>query len=272
MADKEVLLSKIHELKEVLSRDPKSVKFVQLSESYRQLGQLDDALEVSLRGTWELPQFADGYVAVGRVYFQRQVLGKAEESFYKALSVDQMCIPAYKGLARLHKEQGDIQKASDILTKAIMLDPGDLSLQKMIESLGNLDADAHITPDNPPNTPEPVAQQEPAMEMTSDGMKPITTATIADIYIEQGFYDKALDVYRDLLNKNPNDLSVQQKISELEVLMNSGVAQSASPTVSPAPVEPALSEETAAPSSDNGALIDKLSRWLEAIQARRNRV
>ena len=69
------------------------------------------------------------------IYYQRKVTGKAEAAFYKALSVDQMCVPAYKGLATIFRDQGDVQKASDILTKAIMLDPGDTSLQQMIESL-----------------------------------------------------------------------------------------------------------------------------------------
>ena len=173
-------------------------------------------------------------------------LNKAEEAFYKALAVDQMCIAAYKGLAIILKNKGDIQKASDILTKAIMLDPGDQSLQQMIESLsappgaGNESAQVN---------PEPASSQEPAMDQTTDGMKPITTATIADIYVEQGLYDKALEVYKELLAENPQDLSVQQKISELQALI-SGAGQAPAPQSAvpdAAPVEP----ESVAPASQS---------------------
>jgi len=257
------LSAKIDEYKAALARDPKSTLFVALADAYRQAGQVDDALEVALRGTWELPQFADGYAAVGRVYSQRRVFGKAEAAFYRALSVNQMCIPAYKGLATIYRNQGDAQKASDILTKAIMLDPGDMSLQKMIESLSSptgvaREADQVIS--------EPIAEQEPAMPQTSGGMKPITTATIADIYIEQGLYDKALEVYHELLSENPQNVSVQQKILELEALMNGGV-----------PEKPAM--ESVAPEippiqggDGSDSFIDQLNQWLAAIQARRNRV
>lgn len=257
------LSAKIEEYKAALASDPKSPLFVALADAYRQVGQVDDALEVALRGTWELPQFADGFAAVGRVYYQRRVLGKAEAAFFRALSVNQMCIPAYKGLATIYRNQGDAQKASDILTKAIMLDPGDKSLQKMIESLSSptgvaREADQVVS--------EPIAEQEPAMPQTTGGMKPITTATIADIYIEQGLYDKALEVYHELLSENPQNASVQQKILELEALMNGGAAEA--PALEP--IVAGKSPASGGANSDN--IIDQLNHWLAAIQSRRNRV
>ncbi len=259
MSDAAVLKAKIEEYRAALAQDPKSKVFVALSDAYRAAGQLDDALEVALRGTWELPQYAEGFAAVGRVYAQRKVVRKAEEAFYRALSLDQMCIPAYKGLAALFRNQGEIQKASDILTKAIMLDPGDPSLQKMIESLAMPAAPAQRSP---AADVEPVVDQETAMTQKSGSMKPITTATIADIYIEQGLYDKALEVYRELLAERPQDAAVQQKISELEALMSSTGAAPAAPAPATA----------ASGAGDSETVIEKLNGWLAAIQARRNRV
>lgn len=281
MTDQAAMQQKIEELRSTLEKDPKSTSFVALVDAYRQSGQMDDALEVALRGTWELPQYPEGYVAVGRVYAQRKVFRKAEEFFYKALSVDQMSISAYKGLARIYREQGDLQKTSDILTKAIMLDPSDQSLQRMIESLSD-SGDS-----TPVNAPQPAATEprEDIMDQQSAGMKPITTATIADIYVEQGLYDKALEVYRELLAEKPDDPSVQQKISELESLMNSSVAESNATAASSAETgsmpDHQTEQATAAPNvegseetthSDPDDLIDKLSAWLESIQARRSRV
>jgi len=272
---------KIKEYKAALEQDPKSTQFVPLCDAYIQLGKLDDALEAALKGAWESPQLPTGYVAVGRVYYQRQVQGKAEEAFFKALSLDQMCIPAYKGLARIYKDNGDLEKASDTLTKAIMLDPGDMSLQKMIESLSAPAGSAgdSVERSAQPEEPvpvQPVVNQEQAMDQKSDGMAPITTATIADIYIEQGLYEKALEVYRELLTEHPQDVAVQQKISELEALMASGSIQAATQDQQPV-VAPSASFEESPPvestvGSNNDTVIEKLNGWLEAIQARRNRV
>ena len=266
MTDQATLLTKIEEYKATLGQDPKSTVFVQLCDAYLQLGQVDDALETALKGTWELPQLADGYAAVGRVYYARKVVGKAEAAFYKALSVDQMCVPAYKGLARILKDQGDIQKASDILTKAIMLDPTDISLQRMIESLSSLPGAAQEVNQV---VSAPITHQEPVMDQTTDSMKPITTATIADIYIEQGLYDKALDVYTELLSEKPQDVTVQQKISELQALMSNSAAPAA--PVEPQAVVPDMSAAPLETGSSN-VVIDRLNDWLAAIQARRNRV
>jgi pentatricopeptide repeat protein len=117
------------------------------------------------------------------------------------------------------------------------------------------------------------------MDQSSGDMKPITTATIADIYVEQGLYDKALEVYCELLQDNPQDAAVQQKISELEALMKSGASMdssSAQPQVDIATAAagtPTTDVTTPAPHGvDSGTVIDKLNDWLASIQARRNRV
>ncbi len=111
------------------------------------------------------------------------------------------------------------------------------------------------------------------MEQTPGGMKPITTATIADIYIEQGLYDKALEVYQELLADNPQDAAVQQKISELQALIDNAGQAPAEPSPPPTP-EPAATEPIAAEPHPVGTdgVIDKLNNWLASIQSRRNRV
>ena len=266
-----VLQGKIEEYKAQLAEDSKSTSFVALSDAYLAAGQVDDALETALKGTWELPAYADGFAAVGRVYAHRKVTKKAEEAFYNALSKDQMCIAAYKGLAGVLKGQGEIQKASDILTKAIMLDPGDASLQQMIEALSSAPGVSEAVVQSEPAS---VQSQEPAMEQPTDGMKPITTATIADIYIEQGLYDKALEVYHELLTENPQDTAVQQKISELKSLMAGAAPQAGTPPAADAVGNPAADEGVSPAPEGVGSesVIMKLNDWLAAIQSRRHRV
>lgn len=282
MTDRDATLAQIDQYKSELAADPKSTVFVPLCDAYCEVGMIDDALEVALRGTWELPQNAEGFAAVGRVYALRDVEGKAEEAFYRALALDQMCVPAYKGLAQLLKMQGDVQKASDVLTKAIMLDPTDMSLQQMIESLGPVTtevAPAEPTPvpaDPAPPGPEPdVAAEpasEPAQEPKAGGMQPITTATIAQIYIEQGLYDKALEVYRELLADNPQDPMARQKIDEITDMMNGGaaaaVASATEPEPSAATPQDVVAVETPTPVA-GGDVVGTLEKWLDAIQARR---
>ena len=43
-----------------------------------------------------------------------------------------------------------------------------------------------------------------------------STRTLAEIYFEQGVYDEAIKIYRDLLRKNPDDATLKNRLSEIE--------------------------------------------------------
>lgn len=81
----------------------------------------------------------------------------------------------------------------------------------------------------------------------------IATMTLAEIYAEQGFKSKALEIYRQILSRNPHVESLSERIAALE-------AELAPPTplpsvgLSPAPVRDAGPEE---------ALLDELEGPLE---------
>jgi len=46
----------------------------------------------------------------------------------------------------------------------------------------------------------------------------LNTRTLADIYMEQGVYDKALDIYSDLAKKNPDNVEIQSRLEEVKKL------------------------------------------------------
>ena len=263
MTDQANFAGKIKEYKKALDQDPKSMVFVPLAACYLKMEMVDDALEVALKGTWELPEYTPGYIAVGRVYAYRNVPKKAIDAFQKAIDVDPTCLDAYKWMARIYREQGNVDAASNLLTNAIFLFPEEASLKQMLESLA----------------PAPTAQPS-AVEVTQpeDSSQPITTATIAEIYIEQGLYSKALEVYRELYDKT-QAADVAKKIAEIEVLAQGGAKQEPPaepvsevvqpPVAEPAPVTDALN--SVATSSGQSAL-DTLNGMLTSIQSRRNRV
>jgi tetratricopeptide (TPR) repeat protein len=45
---------------------------------------------------------------------------------------------------------------------------------------------------------------------------PLSTATLAELYIQQGFTDKALDIYHALYAEDPTNRTVQVRIAEIE--------------------------------------------------------
>ena len=102
------LLAKIAGYLEILGKDPRSTVFVPLSDAYRRLGMLDDALSLAQRGVRTLPWFGPGFVALGRVQMQQGDLEEALHSFRKALELDEDSIAAMQSLVRLHLLRGKI--------------------------------------------------------------------------------------------------------------------------------------------------------------------
>ncbi len=43
-----------------------------------------------------------------------------------------------------------------------------------------------------------------------------STRTLAEIYFEQGVYDEAIKIYKDLLRKNPEDVALKDRLLEIE--------------------------------------------------------
>jgi hypothetical protein len=60
--------------------------------------------------------------------------------------------------------------------------------------------------------PDPEAEEDANMERS----EPVYTRTLAELYLKQGFADKALGVYRHLLRAQPDDLDISARIADLE--------------------------------------------------------
>lgn len=48
------------------------------------------------------------------------------------------------------------------------------------------------------------------------------TETLAELYVAQGFYDRAINIYKNLIVESPSDMSLKQKLEDLYLLANIG--------------------------------------------------
>ncbi|GAA6901136.1 tetratricopeptide repeat protein [Helicobacter pylori] len=51
---------------------------------------------------------------------------------------------------------------------------------------------------------------------------PLETITLAHIYEEQGFFEEALQIYTNILNKTPNHTEALKQIKRLEKIQKNG--------------------------------------------------
>ncbi len=66
---------------------------------------------------------------------------------------------------------------------------------------------------------EPIIEPVEEEASTTDEEDAIPTGTMADVYISQGYYDKALNIYREILGKQPDNRHILQRQAELKMLL-----------------------------------------------------
>lgn len=257
------LLAKIAGYLEILGKDPRSTVFVPLSDAYRRLGMLDDALSLAQRGVRTLPWFGPGFVALGRVQMQQGDLEDALHSFRKALELDEDSIAAMHSLVRLHLLRGEKDQAVALLERTVQLEPEQLVFSNLLRSLRPAGAEAAACSEDSGAAAEPAAA-------------PIATTTLAELYVRQGHFQRALDIYQQLLSVHPDDPRLRAACAELQDRL-SGVAeeqvdqQAASLEV----FEPAITGTVAPlPTAEGteGSAATALGAWLTAIRKRREHV
>jgi len=260
------LLGKIAGYIEILSKDPHSTAFVSLAEAYRQMGLLDDALEIVEKGVAFLPKFSPGYTCLGRIQGQRGELKAAYAAFSRALEIDPDSVPTLKGLARVCGVLGQKERSRELLERASHIQPEDAAVAKMLAALG-------------PAPSAPVAVV-PAQELipadndadaseAEDARAPIATATIAEIYVKQGLLGKARQVYRGLLQANPGNAGLEERYRELDRQLK---GEGATAVAVPEQATSSVSASAGSAGGDDEQSLATLRRWLDAIRDRRDHV
>ena len=93
---------------------------------------------------------------------------------------------------------------------------------------------------------------------SSQNVGEITTNTIAELYIKQGYLDKALDIYRAILEIDPANAAASTKVKEVEAMMAGTEVSEAQDASLDVPGVLAVEAQVA-----------RLESWLAAIQEMR---
>lgn len=121
--DIESIRNEVRRFEEILSSNPGAYSFAPLSDCYRELGRLDDALETARRGIVIHPDFAAGQMALARVCMEKDFTEEARQSLEKVVRITPENLEAQRLLADIYQQSGDIDAAERCLTIIYTLDP-----------------------------------------------------------------------------------------------------------------------------------------------------
>jgi len=308
--------SEIKSLDERLAREPDSFCFARLSEIYLKVGLIADALHTARQGVARHPGYLAGQRALAMACHASGLDQECRTILEHVAAATPEDVPAQKLLASLYVAAGDAVSARGVYTTLLDFNPDDAQSKALQEELQL----SHETVPAYDGIPSPaivagkldVVVEEDIYELSEDDVvygdeeaeesfdaeleavappaidapltiqhDPLSTQTLAELYVQQGFIVKALDIYRTILADDPANVQLQTKIAALEsqvpVLQN--IAQQPVALeledLPPAPVSATLLDVSAPVDStrfsplahqtaDN--VVETLEGWLENIR------
>jgi tetratricopeptide (TPR) repeat protein len=237
--------SEIKSLDERLAREPDSFCFARLSEVYLKVGLVADALHTARQGVAKHPGYLAGQRALAMACNANGLHQESRSILEQVTAATPEDTAAQKLLASLYVETGD--KSSAIKAYMTLLDfrPEDVQCKAQLEKLqqddevevpqaaipsvpavyeekidDELEEDIYeLSEDDIVHDEEEVSDKDvepPALPVVADRHDPLSTLTLAELYEQQGFTAKALDIYRTILADDPDNAQLRAKISQLE--------------------------------------------------------
>jgi tetratricopeptide (TPR) repeat protein len=240
----------IKTFEEKLAKFPDSYCFARLSEVYLKVGLIDDALHTARQGVAKYPGYLAGQRALAMACHARGLTDEcmtALKLLTVALPEDQQ---AQKLLGRLLADTGDQDSARKAFQAVLEFDPDDVECLVELESLEVSGGSIHPSPYMDEDAEEEIIEDieileeveaevevevekekevevevEEEIEAKAEGKPepepeqyndPLSTATLAELYVKQGFTQKALEIYRSILADDPGNSSVSNRIAELD--------------------------------------------------------
>ncbi len=243
----------IEKLREKVEKDPNSKLFVPLAEECRKAGMLDEAISVLLSGLERQPGYMSARVSLGKTYLEKGMIAEAKEEFERVVGVIPDNLFTHKKLADIYIELGDTDRAIMEYRTVLKLNPID---EDALSNLEILSGKSHAGVVEEILAPAPEDELEKSItEPKTDSELPVSdiesaiheesisfggligeeeTAvkgpteteekagldfSVADSFIAEGNYSRAMAAYREMLSVAPMNNYVLQRIEELKTLL-----------------------------------------------------
>ena len=202
------LTPEINELKKKLEENSDSLVFAPLADAIRRKGDLKEALEVCKKGLLKHPSYTLAQVVLGRILREQGKINEASNEFKTVLENDPDNLLAHNLLGSIYLEKKDFQAAIEEYQKVLTLNPDDEDAQRELKVAIEKAAGENLgyeikTKAEHPSDPKII----PIKESTA-------TLTMAELYLKQGHFDKAIEVFQELLANDPQNLMLRQKLTE----------------------------------------------------------
>jgi competence ComEA-like helix-hairpin-helix protein len=241
-------------LEERARKDPSSKLFAPLADTYRKKGDTYEAIGILTEGLAHHPGYISARVLLAKCYEDLGNWDKAGDEWLNVIKLDSRNLVALKGMGqichwlrkpeesgkwfRLYLEEfpddevirrnlarieADLRKKEDlekVETPPVDVQEVEIEDHPVVESVEE-EALESLEPVQDKSVQHVSAGEYPAAEpdvVEEDVFEeePVETMTLAEIYAQQGFFERAIDIYKRILVNDPDSTKVRERIDELE--------------------------------------------------------
>jgi tetratricopeptide (TPR) repeat protein len=116
------------ECEDKFAKNPESFIFSRLADCYRKQGDIQHAIDVCSQGLASHPDSITGRIILGRCYLEQEKYKEAAVEFTKVIEHDRRNQVAIKMLADVYAHQGMSEKAGDLYSFLLTIDPENQSI------------------------------------------------------------------------------------------------------------------------------------------------
>ena len=203
---------------------PNSGIFLIFAELLIKKGKVDKAIGVLVNGLKHNKENVTARFLLGKIYYERWMVDLAKKELEKVISLAPDNLAALKILVEIYKSENDEFKAKEILMKAQKYYPNNVEIERRLNSMETntqvkLDFNINEKRSNNHNSGSPKSNSLKNAEISSDtSSEYVVSEILADLYLQQGHYIEAVKVYEALLNKEPSDFRLKEKLDKCKSL------------------------------------------------------
>jgi len=187
-------MNEVELYRQMLTKDPSSKVFVYLAEALFERSMYAEAIETCSNGLRLHPHDLRARLILGLSYLQTDNLDRAESELLRAKEILEINTSTYRGLAELYERRGEGEKSA--------------LYRRLYQTLQTPEAMPGIELEEAP-------QVEPEVE-APEAQVEVATLTMAELYAQQGHFDKAAAVYHRILETSPDTAGVPERLADLE--------------------------------------------------------
>ncbi len=206
--------------------DKQGKNFIPVAEEYIRKGLLDQAIDLLKEGIDRYPSYLSARVSLGKAYAEKGMIGEAMQEFEYVIRISPDNILAHRRLAFLYKDAGMKDSAVRSCEAVLIVNSRDREISDLLSTLksdsiekssSGAGRDGHKTY-SAAGHPGSAIDFTSGWEVASDESQPaglsgeFLTESMGDICIAQGEKSRGIDIYKKILQKDPGNESVRNKL------------------------------------------------------------